>query len=157
MASRQIIRNVDALTGELVDGTLVMVPAKRRNGFVEGWCAVGDSAFVDVSRLELPGQALRVLMAIIGTIGWGNQVVATQVALAQTMGLLPQNVNRAFRQLVDAGLLREMDVDNGPNLPPTRAFFLNPHLAWKGEAKAHRQALNEWDAATPVGGGDAVA
>jgi len=142
------IVSVDRSTGEVVEGTLVLAPPRKRNGFQGGWIAMGTNPLVDLAKLGLGAQTYSVALAVLGTVGWGNEITLSQADVARVLGLVPQNVNRAWKELERHGIVRRGTIERAP-APPKAAWFLNPHLAWKGEAKRHRQAMNEWDAGVP--------
>lgn len=146
---RSTIVNVDRATGEVLDGSLVYMPVKRRNGFREGWCAMGVDGFLHVARAGLSGEVLRVYLGLLHVMGFGNDVEVTQADLARLLRIRPQAVNRAYRVLESRGLIRAVSVPRGA-LPPLEIYRVSPHVVWRGDAKDHRLALNEWDAATPV-------
>jgi hypothetical protein len=146
---RSII-SVDRVTGEVVEGVAMLVPPRHRNGFTEGWLAMG---MVNMAKLaadtRLGVQAHRVLLVVLANTGYGNEVTCSQAEIARALGMPAQNVNRAWRQLVACGVLRELDVQVG-TVGLRKAWVVSPEVAWRGEAKLHKLALREWAAGVGV-------
>lgn len=141
MVTRRI-EQVDALTGEIIEGgLLVLQRPKRTNGFQHGgWVAMDQTkqqALAVNKRITL--EAHRVLAVMIGACAWDNWVPINQAATARNMGMQRSNFARALRILIEEGY-----VEKGPGADCGMRphFRLSPEYTWKGSAKSHRDALN---------------
>lgn len=132
---RKQIVNLDASTGQVMDGIIAYVQPRRQNAF-EGWVAVAQTALQDLSKSHLTGTDFRVLMACLARLEWKNMLPMHQTEMAHELGLVPSNFNRSLKKLIDFGVI-EKQVDSG-----VRLYRLNPHFGWKGSAKHHREAVS---------------
>jgi len=130
------IETVDADTGEILEGVAMFVPMKRRNGFTDGWVAMAQDALSALARAGLGARDYQVLLELLGRLDFENLIMVSQVDLARSLGLLPANVNRSIKRLVQLQVLLE-----GPRIGVSRTYRLNPGFGWKGSAKGHREAL----------------
>jgi hypothetical protein len=109
---------------------------------------MSHSGLLDVAKLGLRGEVLRVLLAVLGTLDFGNVVQVSQAELGRAIGMRSQSVNRAWRDLVQHDLLRHLEMP-GP-LGLQLVWVVSPLLAWRGEAKHHGQAIREWQSGVGV-------
>jgi hypothetical protein len=137
---RKKVGQIDLGTGEQLDGVIVYIAKKRRNGFTEGWMAMSQLAgdFLAERRKELGEEGLAVFLALVGHLDFENRLVLNQAELGRKFGILRQNVQRSIKRLMGMGVLLE-----GPKSGQNRTYQLNPALCWKGSAKNHHEALSE--------------
>lgn len=139
MAQKRMFQ-VDAETGELQQGFMAYVAPKRANGFKGGWTAMaqGDVAF-ELARVGgLPGDSLRVFLALVGHLDYENFIVTPQAEMAARIGMAPSHFNRGLKALIDGGF-----VEKGPKIGRLVSLKLSPAVAWKGTAANHKRALEE--------------
>jgi hypothetical protein len=122
---------VDLETGEIVEGVAVVVRPKRRY-IDQEYMLVFQTAVTAVSMdRELGTQELRVLLALLGTIGFGNEWKSiNQADLGRELGMKPSNVSAAI-----ATLVRKQILTKGARVGRGYTYSLNPHFGWKGGAK----------------------
>lgn len=139
MAQKRMFQ-VDAATGELQQGFMAYVAPKRTNGFGRQWLAMaqGDVA-IQLARVGgLPGDALRVFLALVAHLDYENFVVTPQSEIAATIGMQPSNFNRGLAALIAEGV-----VEKGPKIGRLVSLRMSPAYVWKGSASNHRKALDE--------------
>lgn len=79
-----------------------------------------------------------VLYSLIRFADCKNVVCATQSHVASHLGIQPSNVSRSVRHLVALGLVIRREA-NG-----VKSLHISPELAWKGSARSHAAALDEY-------------
>ena len=133
------IVQVDALTGEILEGaTLAVHYPKRTNGFQHGgWIAMAQHPAIAIAQLNLGAEAYRVLWHAIGHLDFENLLVLNQTEAATRLGMKQQNFARALAKLIDAEI-----IEKGPKVSGRNTYRMNPSFGWKGSAKSHREALN---------------
>src|SRR5262245_44191849 len=89
---------------------------------------------------------VRVLLALMGRLGWQNRCTCTQAVLAYTLGLSRTQVSKSVQRLTHAGYLLVQRVLGQPGTTIT----LNPAIMWKGRpwhlAQAREQFSAVWQA-----------
>jgi hypothetical protein len=136
MASRDLI-TVDKATGEIVNGTPMVVPPKRRNGFGVDWMAMAQDGAMEIAKDPLlKGQDLRVLFALISKLDFENWLRVSQSELAKELAMHQPHIARSMATLADRGILLK-----GPKVGSFNTYRLNPAFGWKGSAHGHREAL----------------
>ena len=140
MGQQVRIEQVDALTGEIMEGAaLAVIFPKRKNGFQKGgWVAMSQGPLVELANANLGEQALRVFMLLCGKLDFENWIKVSQAQLARDLGMPPQNFGRAIKRLVDEGV-----VLMGPKVSGHATYRLDPAYGWKGSAKGHHDALRD--------------
>jgi hypothetical protein len=133
------IGQVDLATGELMEGSVVLVAPRRLNGFREGWVAMGQEAMWLLAQQNLGGVTFRVLMALLARLDYENFLRVEKPALAQEIGVSRPGIYRAFDRLVAEGIVLEGPVY--PGRVHTDTYSLNPSYGWKGSARNHQKAL----------------
>jgi DNA-binding transcriptional ArsR family regulator len=68
-----------------------------------------------------------------------NKVVVNQAALGRQIGLSRQHVQRAIKQLLEAGLILE-----GPKEKRSRTYSLSPEIVFRGSAKDHAKEIAKY-------------
>lgn len=130
--------NVDRQTGEILEGQLVYMAAKRRNGFQQGgFIAMAQTPMEKLARSDLSGESLRVLLLVASRIDYENWINLSQGEMAEALSMKRQNFARALAALIEEGCILK-----GPSVGRHKTYRLNPAYAWKGSAKSHRDELN---------------
>lgn len=125
--------------GELHEDLVPMVVwAKRRNGFQNGWCAMAQDAMDYLANEIRSVEDYRVLMLLMARLDFENLIQVPQMEIAENLGMKRPNVSRSMRRLVELGVLLE-----GPKIGRSKTYRLNPHIGWKGSARHHQKALRE--------------
>lgn len=135
----QRIVQVDALTGEILEGaTLAVHYPKRTNGFQQGgFLHMAQNPAKTLALAKLGEEAYRVLMYAIATLDYENLLVMNQTEAAGEMRMKQQNFGRALNKLIAAEV-----IEKGPKVSGRNTYRMNPSFGWKGSAKSHRDALN---------------
>jgi hypothetical protein len=132
------VRQYDAFTGEEMDGSLVYIPPRRKNGFSQGWVAMEkESVFEMIAAGKFSGTSLRVWAALMMNLEYENIIRKSQRQIALSIGMSPQNFNAGVNQLCDEEIFLRYKKDGRTELR------LNPEHGWKGSAKNHVIALSE--------------
>lgn len=130
---------VDAQTGEVQQGFMAYVAPKRVNGFGRGgWSAMAQGEVaIQLARVGgLPGDALRVFLALVAHLEYENFVVTPQAEIAAKIGMQSSNFSRGLKALIDEGV-----VEKGPKIGRMVSLRMSPAYVWKGSAANHRKAL----------------
>jgi hypothetical protein len=94
-------------------------------------------------RSILRGDGFAVFWLLLGRLQFGNEpVYISQVDLGEVLQMRPENVARALKKLVSAGLLIKTGTKNRP------LFRIPPTTAWRGSGKAHVVAIRNWQKST---------
>jgi biotin operon repressor len=130
----------DSNTGEIMaDGFLAYVVPKRKNGFGKDWVAMGQEAVMLFAKSDLGADDFRVLMALIAKLDFENLLVLSQADLGREINMQRQHIQRSIKKLIAMGAVLE-----GPKIGINRSYRLNPNFGWKGSAKNHVVALDEY-------------
>lgn len=74
-------------------------------------------------------QAMRVLLAMLGCVEYGNRVQKSQKELAAHLAMSPSEVSKASKRLVDCGFIER--------LPNRRGWYrIDPRFGWKGDVES---------------------
>lgn len=131
--------NVDRHTGEVLEGQLVYMAAKRRNGFQQGgFVAMAQTPMEKLATSGLSGEALRVLLLVASKIDYENWINLSQTDMAEALNMKRQNFARAMAALIEEGCVLK-----GPSVGRHKTYRMNPSYGWKGSAKSHREELNK--------------
>ena len=135
---RKRVIQIDAKTGEVVDGFVVVVKPKIRNGFTEGWYAMALGIGKIFAHSELEGSDFKVFFLLLTHLDYENRLLINQSSIAREIGMQRQNVQRSIKKLLELGALLE-----GPKVGQNRSYQLNPEFGWKGSAENHKKALEK--------------
>lgn len=137
---RREIQQVDAFTGEVLEGAVLAIfHPKRKNGFQKGgWVAMSQGPLVKLAQAGIGDQAIRVFLVLVGQLDFENYINVSQAEVGRLLSMDRAHVNRAFKRLVDEGVLVV-----GPKVGRNGTYRLDPSYAWKGSAKGHHEALAE--------------
>jgi DNA-binding Lrp family transcriptional regulator len=70
----------------------------------------------------------RVLVMVVSKVDFENFIHVKQVQIAEELGMKPPNVNKAFKRLIELGILEKISQDN------FNGYRLNYEMGWKGKA-----------------------
>ena len=121
-------KNYDMDTGLEVDGAIVGL-VKKQAPYRE-WNMLNQSAFVYLAKLRLTGESLNVLMILLGTCDFENKVTVSQTWIASELGMSKSQVNRAFKNLIDVGVLERKTTSGG-----LKFYQISHDYCWKGKVK----------------------
>jgi hypothetical protein len=101
--------------------------------FKEAFMMVSDLVWQDVMDKKLSGTTLRVFAFLASRVKMNNRFEGTQQGVADLMGLAAPAVNKAFRELREAGYIIRIT-------EPTGAKFwqLDARRVFRGSAKRHK-------------------
>lgn len=133
------IGQIDLETGELLVDYVAYVLPKRKNGFgVGGWSAMANHAYAILKTFKKV-EDFRVLMALLERLEFDNLILVNQSEIARELEMLQPNVSAAIKRLVEVGVILK-----GPKKGSGCSYKLNPNFGWKGSAKGHVKALDEY-------------
>lgn len=134
------IKTINTETGEVLDGRFAFIPAKKVNGFKEGWVAMSQNAMQTILAMkcagEIDGRDLDVLLYLTTVLDFENHVLVAQKEIAENLVMRIPHVSRSLKNLVIKGLIIE-----GEKLGRRKSYRLNPRVGWKGSAKNHVKHL----------------
>jgi hypothetical protein len=133
MAHRKLIQ-IDQSTGEVVDGMMMLVPQKTRNGFGKDWFAMCLNAAMDFAMSDMSASEYKILWAMLAHLNFENAIIINQQELAAKLKMHRVTVHHCLKKLVEQGILL-------PDKQRSCAYRLNPNYAWRGSGKNHRAAL----------------
>lgn len=133
------IEQVDALTGEVLEGAaLVLTYPKRQNGFQQkGWIAMSQGAFERLVNADITKTGFRVLVFLLSRLDFENHISVSQADIARQLGIDRSNVHKAMAELVAEGVMLE-----GPRIGMHRTYRLSAAYGWKGSFANHHKALS---------------
>jgi biotin operon repressor len=146
MPQRRII-NVDAFTNEkLSDSFLVLVKAKRKNGFKNGWIAMDQNkALMRFALSDLKNNDRKVWAILLANVDYENHIHKTQMEMADELGMTRQAFWRSVDALVAEGIILKTQ-RQGRN----QSLKLNPEYGWKGSTANHIVALDSFRKKEPA-------
>jgi len=117
--------------------------AKSKSPFTnEGLCFMSQAALRTIGkdkRIRKHATTLCVFLELLGRLDFQNELLISQTAIAKELDLTRSQVSRAVKTLCEGSYLLIGDKKQGT----CKSYRLNPQIAWKGEAKTHRKALQE--------------
>lgn len=137
MGSKKVLQ-IDAKTGEVLDGFVAVVRPKVSNGFTEGWYAMALGIWKIFAHSELEGADFKVFFLLLTRLDFENRLLINQAEIARELGMHRQHVQRSIKKLLELGAILE-----GPKVGQNRSYRLNPNLAWRGSAENHKKALEK--------------
>ena len=90
------------------------------------------------SRKDVTGEVLRVFLYLNARLDFENIIQVPQTEIAERLGLQPQNVHRAIKQLEALGV-----IIRGPKVGRSSSWRLNPQAGWKGKVVHLREAQRQ--------------
>lgn len=135
----RLVQSIDAQTGEVLHGAVVLVPERARNQY-RRWLAMSQDAVIDALLQLRKLDELRVFLALLRHLDYDNLVLVSQKRIAEELGMHKSNVSKAIRSLVERGFLVASE-----RIGNVRAYRLSPLVAWKGKAEEHQRAIIDFE------------
>ena len=92
---------------------------------------------------DFSGNDLRVLLAIIGNVGYDNILNISQQELGKQLNIDRAAVTRAIRKLISKGYLQIVDTIGRQNI-----YQFNPSVVFRSRAKNYKDLCRAWERAT---------
>ena len=92
---------------------------------------------------QFSGTDFRVLLAIIGNLGYENIVNISQQELERQLNISQANISKSIKKLVSKGYLQIIDTIGRRNI-----YMLNPNVAFRSRAKNLKELKHAWDKQT---------
>jgi len=138
--NNRVIDQIDAVTGEVLEGTMVFVPERKKSPFGQDWFAMAQKAmdFLAANRKLIGEEGFAVFCKVASRLDFENYIQVSQAHLAREMGMRPANFSRAMKRLVELEIIIK-----GPKVGVSQTYRMNPSVGWKGSGKNHFNALQE--------------
>lgn len=118
---------VDLETGEIVDGTMVVVG--RRVRWKECYLMTFQDKLEELSLdSDFTGTNLRVMMNLMSRLGWENWLHINQTDIARRMGVNRVEVSKTVNLLIRKGV-----IIRGPKIGRCYSYKLNSSYGFKGK------------------------
>ncbi len=92
---------------------------------------------------QLSGTDFRVLLAIIGNLGYENIVNISQQELEKQLSVTQANISKSIKKLISKGYLQVIDTIGRRNI-----YMLNPNVAFRSRAKNLKELKRSWNQKT---------
>lgn len=125
---------INESTGEEVGGFVAVIRPKQKSSFDRHF-TMNQSALLKMAQ-TLSHEQIKVLFVLFAHLDYENYIQVPQVEIAEQLGMMKQNVNRAMKGLIDFGIIID-----GPKIGRSKSYRLNPNYGWKGTVKNHDKAL----------------
>lgn len=102
----------------------------------EEFVVVSTVLWSDIASAKVGGEALRVLAYLMAECKRSNRFEGTQVVIAERLGLHRQAVNRAFRELREAGYIIRINESSG-----ARFWYVDARRAFRGSPERHAKEV----------------
>lgn len=121
---------VDRESGEVIeDGSLIYVPRKVR---IKEFFMGMQWGFEELARAKLNGEALNVMLLMLGRMDYENEVRLTQKEIGEILSMSKQNVSRAMKALREAKVIDAPDAN--------RIVRFQPGIVWRGKVQKMKAA-----------------
>ena len=92
---------------------------------------------------DLSGNDFRVLLAIIGNIGYENKINIPQQELGNQLDIHQARISKSLKKLISKGYLQVIDT-----IGRQKIYQFNPNVAFRSRAKNLKELKQAWDKAT---------
>ena len=92
---------------------------------------------------ELSGNDFRVLLAIIGNLGYENKINISQQELGNQLDIHQVSVSKSLKKLVSKGYLQVVETIGRQNI-----YQFNPNVAFRSRATNLKELKHAWDKQT---------
>ena len=92
---------------------------------------------------DLSGTDFRVLLAIIGNLGYENILNISQQELEKQLSVSQANISKSIKKLISKGYLQVVDKIGRRNI-----YMVNPNVVFKSRAKNLKELKHAWDKET---------
>ena len=133
----QKILQIDAHTGEQLEGTIALRQPKKTNGY-KMWIALNQESMDALCSADLTGYDRRVLIALACNARQDNQILVSQKALADRLGIAATHVSRSIANLVEKGF-----ISRGERIGTTTVLWLNFEHFWRGDSIKHKRMVSD--------------
>ena len=89
-------------------------------------------------------ESWRVLMMVIGKVDFENFIHVKQVHIAETLGMKPSNVSKAFKRLVELDIIEKITQNN------INGYRLNYEMGWKGKTSNLKKHIKDKEKSTII-------
>ena len=102
-----------------------------------------DEALSLATDRQFSGTDFRVLLAIIGNLGYENILNVSQQELEKQLNISQADISKSIKKLVSKGYLQVIDKIGRRNI-----YMLNPNVAFRSRAKNLKELKQTWDKQT---------
>jgi DNA-binding MarR family transcriptional regulator len=92
---------------------------------------------------DLSGTDFRILLAIIGNLGYENILNISQKELQQQLSISQADISKSIKKLISKGYLQVVDKIGRRNI-----YMVNPNVVFKSRAKNLKELKHAWDKET---------
>ncbi len=92
---------------------------------------------------DFSGTDFRVLLAIIGNLGYENILNISQQELQQQLSISQADISKSIKKLISKGYLQVVDKIGRRNI-----YMVNPNVVFKSRAKNLKELKRAWDKET---------
>lgn len=105
-------------------------------------CFLNEALGLAVDK-DLSGTDFRVLLAIIGNLGYENLLNISQQELEKQLSVSQANISKSIKKLISKGYLQVVDTIGRRNI-----YMINPNVVFRSRAKNLRDLRRAWDSAS---------
>ena len=105
-------------------------------------CFLNEALSLAVDK-DLSGTDFRVLLAIIGNLGYENLLNISQQELEKQLSVSQANISKSIKKLISKGYLQVVDKIGRRNI-----YMVNPNVVFKSRAKNLKELKHAWDQET---------
>jgi len=127
-----IHNEINPETGE-IERQYAIVPIYKKR-LKEGFFVAIQEGFLYLAQLNLTGEQWRVLAYVMGKLDFENYICLTQKSVSEALNLHKSNVSKAFKVLVEKGIIHE-----GPKVGKTKTYRLDPSFGYKGKIRNYEK------------------
>jgi len=132
------VANYNLLTGELLEGVIVLCSAKN-NPYTKGWLMASQEALKLIAKdKDIKGETFRVFLYLIGILDFENWIYIPQKEISEYLEINKTNISRSIKIL-----LQKEIIIKGDRLGKSYTFRLNPYFGWKGKVKSLEEYREE--------------
>ena len=92
---------------------------------------------------DFTGTDFRVLLAIIGNLGYENKISVSQAQLGKQLNIKRPEITKSIGKLISKGYLQVVDTIGRQNI-----YQLNPNVVFRSRAKNYKDLCHSWDKET---------
>lgn len=124
----------DTKTGKNIVPAITLIRQKWKGesffiGFQSGFIEIAKMKIDAAKKKRVGAEAKNVLLFLLGTIEYENEVTVSQIEIARELAMKKQNVSRAIKALIEEGVLKVKDPLRKRRLRMT----LSDKYVWKGK------------------------
>ncbi len=92
---------------------------------------------------ELSGNDYRVLLAILGNLGYDNKISISQQQLGNQLNIHQARISKSVKKLISKGYVQVIETIGRQNI-----YQFNPNVAFRSRAKNLKELKHAWDKQT---------